>query len=54
MARIAASLTLRGVSKSGSPWDRLMTFLPSAIMLPRHRRNGDGQAGLDAVEAFGW
>src|ERR1700722_4261098 len=32
MARIAASLTLRGVSKSGSPWDSEMTFLPSAIM----------------------
>src|SRR5580658_2081549 len=29
---MAASLTLRGVSKSGSPCDRLMTFLPSAII----------------------
>ena len=32
IARIAASLMLRGVSKSGSPCDRLITFLPSAIM----------------------
>src|SRR5271166_1723598 len=29
---MAASLTLRGVSKSGSPCDRLMMFLPSAII----------------------
>ena len=32
MARIAASLMLRGVSKSGSPCDRLITFFPSAII----------------------
>ena len=32
IARIAASLMLRGVSKSGSPCDRLITFFPSAIM----------------------
>src|SRR3954469_2706438 len=31
-ARIAASLMFCGVSKSGSPIDRLITFLPSAIM----------------------
>src|SRR5690242_2086062 len=31
-ARIAASLMFCGVSKSGSPCDRLITFLPSAIM----------------------
>src|SRR6185312_6759503 len=32
IARIAASLMLRGVSKSGSPCDRLITFFPSAII----------------------
>src|SRR3954469_5781603 len=32
IARIAASLILRGVSKSGSPCDRLITFFPSAII----------------------
>src|SRR4051812_15119792 len=31
-ARTAASLMFCGVSKSGSPCDRLITFLPSAIM----------------------
>ena len=53
IARIAASLMLRGVSKSGSPCDRLITFFPSAIIRARHRGNRDGQAGLDAVETFG-
>src|ERR1700733_15463525 len=32
MARIAASLMLRGVSKSGPPCDRLITSFPSAII----------------------
>ncbi len=31
-ARIAASFMFRGVSKSGSPCDRLITFFPSAII----------------------
>src|SRR3954454_22789619 len=46
IARMAASLILRGVSKSGSPCDRLITFFPSALIL--------GATGEIAMVRLGW
>ena len=53
MAPIAASLTFRGVSKSGSPWERRDDVLALRLQRARLGRHGDGQAGLDPVEPFG-
>jgi hypothetical protein len=53
MAAMAASLMLSGVSKSGSPTERLITSRPWLFQIPRFLRDDDGCRRLDAGKGIG-